>query len=651
MNKAMKKTTLQQIFSRNPSTEGELKLLLSRLDASRAQQELVDMIERGVFDEMDYSLFAEVARSVGIGDQRHRLLKLVSDDETDPLARKFALAALSEGDPEELVAELGGINPTHLQEACDMPLEEMMGEIQMDPSQAKQVTELLQGSPEEMREFLLFTLGRCRREVGTPAAAAYADALACPELEPFYTPMLEAIVQEGGEEGVSLLTVLRDQAQDDDNRRRFQTALLRTGTRAIEKNAPPNTPKGTAYVGSCDGQGTFLVLGRFDVSKKNATTAYLCIRAAGDIRDGFVMPRSGEAEFQELLDAASRDAYAGFAEISLGQVAALIEDAVDRTAEQGSQLPRDATPAIKLLSSATPEHLPRLDELAADVQVSAEGLQHLFERPEYKAWFFDIGDLMGAEVEAPEENSDLERWCIAAAEKLASTPIRARVLAMLRHMSRWHQWKKESELSALCAAAADEASEHFEKSAIMRVMLEKTLEDGIVAQEMLSFLADTGGFGDVELRRALRSRFFPTLKWPKGRHMALLDLTEATYSGLLEALRYLPGERRPRDEDHYAIAFQIAKTFVSMLLNVSKTAQEMGKLEKRLAKMARFSTEEIGQILTTILPKLTSFVEDVCSVCEVDCLSRPNTKMTEAFFSDDHPVGDQWEDDLEYWNE
>ena len=109
---------------------------------------------------------------------------------------------------------------------------------------------------------LLHHVGRVRREVGTPAAVAYADALAENGLESLHDHMLDAVVNEGGQEGIHLIEDLRNQAPTDVARRRYQRALLRMGTRNIEMEGTPNPLEGRAYVSICDGQSAYFLFCR-----------------------------------------------------------------------------------------------------------------------------------------------------------------------------------------------------------------------------------------------------------------------------------------------------------------------------------------------------------------------------------------------------
>jgi hypothetical protein len=259
-------------------------------------------------------------------------------------------------------------------------------------------------------------------------------------------------------------------------------------------------------------------------------------------------------------------------------------------------------------------------------------VRRLLERPGYSAWFFDEGDLQDALQGRPPPRRRTAAWLAQAAARLEGPGVRARLVGMARHMARWHQLNDEPQEARLCAQLARATEDNFAVSPLVRVMLERGLE------WLEETEAESGpmNFGDPGLRQRLKATFFAEVRVPRGRDLARLDLTEAAYVALDDAVLDLPGHRRPRDEQLLAMAFAVGATFTANLFANKPGADE--RVLKALMKASRLERVECRQLLTFVLPALSTFVEGVCSRCPVQCLEKPRRAAAEAFFSPEHPA-------------
>ena len=57
-----------------------------------------------------------------------------------------------------------------------------------------------------------------------------------------------------------------------------------------------------------------------------------------------------------------------------------------------------------------------------------------------------------------------------------------------------------------------------------------------------------------------------------------------------------------------------------------------------LANVCRLDESERHQVIMTVVPSLYSFVEEICSVCYVNCLKRPGGDVSDVFFRPHHPL-------------
>jgi hypothetical protein len=373
----------------------------------------------------------------------------------------------------------------------------------------------------------------------------------------------------------------------------------------------------------------------FENPDGSLTIADLCVRAGAEVRDGFLLPRRVPGQCEELLEEISLGTGISFAPLALEQAAALVREAAARTAELGVELPPDARPAVQLFDRLAGQALevpvgegshPRLEELEA-----------LLARPEYEhTWFFDRGDLQAAGLELPAGPVDLRSWAAQAAVRLAARPsLRARLAGMAAHMARWHQAKGEPELAAVCAAAGRATEEDFARSPLVLAMLERSL---VSADEERS-----GGpeLDRLMLRQHLKGLFFGHISAPRGRDLARLDFTEAALVFHEEAVRGLPGERRPREHERTTAAFAIGKLFADFLIAGARWSIErvIDDMHQALQTYCQLEEPECRRVVAVVLPALGDFIEQHCASCPVACLDRPSADVAEAFFAPHHPAG------------
>jgi hypothetical protein len=286
---------IEELFQHSPVNEAELGRRLNGIEEEGARQALVEKLASGTTEEGQVDLLVAALRRFGTGGQRDRLIALVADRSASELVRSTAMGVLLTEDPslgEELAGKLSAEEMLALSEA---PLVELMAHIQEEPESAQIVVEMLESVAEGDKAHLLERLGHHRRRAGVPAILVYEPVLAEEKLSKLRPAMLEAIVAESAPGSAAVLERLRGKTKSDAARQDYQRALMKLRTRVISGERTATASKGYAYLGSCDGQGAYILVGCFENPDASLTVADLVIRAAADVRDGFVLPRQSTA--------------------------------------------------------------------------------------------------------------------------------------------------------------------------------------------------------------------------------------------------------------------------------------------------------------------------------------------------------------------
>jgi hypothetical protein len=269
-------------------------------------------------------------------------------------------------------------------------------------------------------------------------------------------------------------------------------------------------------------------------------------------------------------------------------------------------------------------------------------LRQLLSRPPYaRAWFVDPSDLEACRIAPPKSENPGLPWLKLSTKRLAAhPPLLQRVSAMAHHMAIWHTLRGENAAAELLLAAAEITERTPEKSNLLRVLLERLFARTGEDEGLSSEPPDGEPLGEPTRRQYLKSRFFLELAEPKGRDLALLDLTEAALLGLERALDTVPGEARPREDVVQEIAYEIAELFRDyvVLTRHSPPSLLSERMAAILADASELPKDECHRLALMLLAALVSFVDEVCGDCKVRCLNRPRAAVAAEFFSPMHPA-------------
>lgn len=633
---------IKNLLARPPISDGELGRRLRGVDSSSARREIVERLGRGDVPSEELDVLAAAMLHVGVGDEADRLEALALATAIPRGTRWIAITLLLRGEPDRVALVLDQLTPDDRLRLMLQPAAEAARNVQAAPELASAIADCLAWVPLADRGEALAYLDEARRGAGTPAMLAYRELLRREPALPLLEVALEAIVDEGGAEAQAEIARLRDQASRPAVRQALQRALLRIATRAIEPSRRPPAV-GTGHLGSCDGQGAFVVAGCFENPDGTSSFVSFCIRAGSDLRNAFTVAAITGAERASLLEGMCMGGLSGVAPIDLAGAAAIVFEGLDRTRAAGLPTPKDAEAAIALFERARdparridPPPPPSDGESAPIPLPKARSLLAL---PVYQCWFFDRGDLeaAGVDLRAAMTGRSKAAWIKGALEKLAGSEVRPRLAAMLRHMAVWHALRGEADWAAFCSAAEVEVTARFAESALPRAMLERSIK----ALAALAGREDERGVGDPALRGRLRLQLFREVEAPKGRDIATLDFCEAAYVALNIALSLLPVNQRPRDRDMAVAAFRMATVFAGAVFAANSQRSVAGlpkAMEDALNTSARLDAGSAAMAIRGVLRALGAFLGQVCIHCPVACLNKPNMNVTDAFFSPVHPA-------------
>lgn len=624
---------IDDLFARPPATDTEIPQRLRGVNPEHARQVLVERLRESEPTDPETELFMALFGHLGVGDQRTEMAEIVVDDGQSHRVRAYACGLLATEDPDLAERLMDSLSIADRIAIIDVPFIDMLVWAQADPRAGDQLAAALDGLDDDAQVMTFERLENHRRRVGTGAVSAYGPALRRGRATGLHPHMLDVLVEESSPEGLELVQTMRDAEREPSARRRWQAALLRMGTRAIDPAANKDAPEGRAYVSSCDHLGDFILLGCIDNPDGSVSVANVCIRAGAEIRGGFVLLRQTPDDVEEILSDLQRSG-GGVASFPLSEAAAMVDEAAGRTTSRRKRVPPDAEPAMTLLRRAA-WHQPGAEvEIVPAWDTSLQRVHRLLDRPEHaRIWLLTAADLEVLQVLPPPSNGMDEAWIReAAAWWSRRSKRRSRLVAMARHMAQWHRARHEHEEASLCATLARMTEKRLATSPLVLAMLER------------AFLHenDASPGSDPSLRAAMRNELFADVREPKGRDLARLDLAEAAYMTLGEAL----GEIDPVPLDHdvrLRLAGDVAGAFVDGRIGRKKPSS-FDQIARKACKILRndlpLNEESARAIADYVLSTLDAFHNDICSRCPVGCVKRPRARFRDAFYADTHPALD-----------
>ncbi len=631
------KAIIDELFNRQPMSDAELKERLSRCNMTWARKFLVERLRQQT-DPDNSALLTAALRHSDVPQMADELLDIAQWAANSAVSRAIALDLLVAECPDQARKLANRLSPESLGRITESHIAEFVASLEGDSEAAKVVAEFLLHAPGSIRSLVLEDFEQRRLQADIPAASVYEVALTQELLASLHEAMLAALVADGGRSSETLVTRLRDAAAPA-QRAKFQKALLKLTTSRIDpRQGVKKTPGSFAYVGSADGQGAFVILGRIKKKIGKFSTVNLCIRAAADIRDGFVLPRHSDGEFKKMRQEI-QGSWCNFVRVPLPIAGQIVAAAVARTEALGISLTADSQSAVRAF-----EHACNIDPLVTDEVKPARPfddvlLHGIMSKPIYRYWFFDQGDLNSVGIDTPGFFEDREMWIRKSATALNTAKVKQRLVAMAKYMARWHQWNSEPELAAALAAAAQAVEKDFSGSTLLRTFLDKSYEytAGVNSRSRPAASEKDA----LEQRDQLRRCCFAGLKSPKRQDLAYLDHVEVAFRTLDHSINLIAGDRRPRNDDLYDIAYAAAQVHVEHRCKQTGSGEGIEQHIIRVVQdkntLSALSTEEARIIAGPIIDAMQEFSEQQCGHCLLDCLSHPQADAAQPFYSPQHP--------------
>lgn len=587
--------------------------------------------------------------------ERKRLALLVLDTGLSRRSRSVAMACLSTVDPGQMERVSAKMDSGDMVELTRISLLDPLQVIQACSNYAKTATHVLVHATKVSPGHELAGLDELLVASGTSPILAYQDALFCPDLKTLRPQMLQSMVDTCGAAAWSALEELQDvpSVPDPDFKRDVADALRHLKAKELAGKLRWPTVHGKAWIGTCDGQGAFVMFCVLNPKDGAHTLANLCIRASADIRDGFAKVDVTDEELRVMTERMEKDAAQFYAEAPLSVAAQLMQEGLERTRAMGKSLPEDALPSIRLLQHVQPGGFPDLMPIFPSGPDQARA--QLDAHPCLDSWFFDASDLRSVGVQPPCPGDNTTAWKTAAVRALDTEQIRERVASMSAHMSLCHALRGEAHLLGVFSGLTAEVSARFAGSTLVEFMLDQTLEKfGALGVEKNTKDRCPGSdpteradgephsaWHDPAVRRVLKARFFANVKDPRGKDLATLDLAEMIYQVLEQRAGSWPGGHNLRTEDMEAAAYNLAKELVAMVLKGPAKVdpvKTLPGLADVLSAHLGGSREQAAKAAVDVLLSWVRFAHAVCSPCPVGCLDRLKVKMAEEFFAVEHPA-------------
>jgi len=149
--------------------------------------------------------------------------------------------------------------------------------------------------------------------------------------------------------------------------------------------------------------------------------------------------------------------------------------------------------------------------------------------------------------------------------------------------------------------------------------------------------------GDSALRARLRGLFFPENRVPTGEDLAQLDYIEATILALDDLTTFLPGERRPREEDRFALGNVLGRATARAFLKGpdhdlgERLAEILEEAVEKSAGITDLGPREKAGLFASVVAETVAFMNDVCGGCSVRCFEQPKKVIRSTFYGPEHP--------------
>lgn len=622
---------VDELIEDPPESSGEFAHRIRDVDAGALRAEVLDRAEAGELRGDSLELVVSVFSTVGIGDEEDRLRQMLTDDELTSQVRRVALLCLAADEHFDLIDYVEELGPERMEEFLAVNVASLLAFAEEEPEVALELGDQILTAPPQDRFEMFVMIDEQRRQLGMEAGMVYAGIFTDPDYEELWPLFAGAIVDDGMPGDAEWLDEMAKRAEDEVVSKELRRGALRLRTRGIEE---PVEQEGFGLVGSCDGSGGFAIFLARQREEGALDVVNLLFRVPGEYRDSFSAEMGDRAELDEIIEGVVEGGNTDFVEIPLSQAAALARLWIERATAIDPYLPGEFEQARRRVSRihADPDSIP--SPSAAAEAPNTEETYELLDDWIYDYWFVEVGALIEAEVDAPEEEEPSEEWMEVAIGKLAKLEgFVERTASLADHMALWHCLNEDLELAGKFAAMAELTRSRPAESPLIEVLLDRAV--AIHHEE-----ADGDDHSPVALaedplrRRAMRQRFFSEVDEPMGQDVVRLALATATHCVLEASMPAVSHTHQPRPEEEYELSFKVAEEMSQRFQEGTDEDPEalFESLVEFLRSESKFDEMEATFVTVNILNELQKYMENLAPEEFFFALDNPGEPMAEAFF-------------------
>lgn len=618
-----------------PKDLDSLQQRLSTLHDPLVRQELMRHVLLGDTLGERGELIVHAFAIVGLGPFAEELYAYVSDRRGTMSTRGVIVSLLLRAGGSYPQRLRGVLSSNELVSLLIEPICSHLARVEVDANAAGYIATILELVPAEFLHPFSSQLEKKRQEFAVPAVCLYRELLLRDTLVSVHAQLLKALVQEGGAEAVEMLEDLRARSTDPIRTKQLLAALLRLRTQHMDQ-ATSLPGSVTCHLSSCDGQGAFFLVADRVSSNGQHLIVLICGMAQGGICDAHTMASHGPQKVDHLLETVTRVSRTEFVPLSVQHAQRFLTDCMARNSPSVAPLSPMIERALRFFSRYGMAPYPRFAHAGRTTQVA---VRFLMQQPMFATWGPDLWAAL--DIQRPISPRQRRAAIEAATAAIPQHPAPiARLAAMADHMALWQVLKGEYAVAGLFGEAAASTRRDPLKSALVKVLLTDNALRNSSMSASWSQLQESGEIGDRVRRTVLRQRFFSrVVDRPTGADLALLDLTEAAIVALRDGLDQLVPNRRPAEHDLHEISFLLAGQFAEYLREPNKARLTLIDRSVTLVQQVLRLSHSLSRDLVILVSKgLSSFVEEVCRHCSVNCLGRPHLDHKVAFRSRNHPA-------------
>jgi hypothetical protein len=446
----------------------------------RAMRAVVADRLRYPFSPTEMAVLSKVLGLIGLGKAKGDLVQIVSDPSQSFDSRGGAASILLQLEPAAGVRTLSQLHPEDRERLEAYPFRMLLRSQIEYPADSEPFTEVLLAPDRDPSPLVLFTrIEPVRKGMGIFPSAIYDEVvLEEEELAEVREPIITAMIEERDPGALHLFTRLLEGSQDEEDRRRWRSAIMRLGTARSEHL--PDSPRARAWMIAPEylGAGGVALL----IENPEGTSTLTMLQLDPELTE------DTEADRGELVFDLPEESVAAFDDESLGisvplspgMARALVDRYTDALGEAWFAEP-DATIMARILQAwriRESERLPRPEPIQ---KLKKQDVVGLLAREPYARWILDLSRIDWDELdEQPIFTRPTKAWKRKVIELIdEDDQERSRIVRNLDWMSLFHAISGDQFSSSVAAALAREIESKgsIRVAGFAEVMIDRTVDE------------------------------------------------------------------------------------------------------------------------------------------------------------------------------